>query len=122
MAQLMRHNGAMDVSPFVNRLEREIAALAPTEGADGEDVGTAAVRLDAAIRRAFVDVLTAAAAEINRDLGRGAVEVRLDGDDPDLVVTRPPCGNTAPSAESPLPCPAARRGKRRRQRYTAWVR
>jgi hypothetical protein len=86
MAQRMRHNGAMDVSPFAERLAREFAALART---DSEDAGAVA-RVESAIRLTLSDVLEAAADETSRDLAPGSVEVRFDGPEAHFAVTPPP--------------------------------
>ncbi|MEV5873279.1 hypothetical protein AB0L75_03430 [Streptomyces sp. NPDC052101] len=171
MAQLMRHDGAMDVSPFVDRLGREFVALARI---DSEDARALAAQLESAIRLTLVDTLAAAADEINRDLAQGSVELRLRGDEPNFVVTpSSPDRSSETAAASDVPtaeegatalvtvrfpqqlkaaieraagyegrsvdawlaqrassvvqkdrasCTAHRRGKRCRQRYTAWVR
>ena len=161
----------MDMSPFVDRLGREFAALAEI---DGEDAGALVVRLESAIRLTLSDALVAAAEEINRDLAPGSVELRFRGSEPKFVVTPPSperSSETATDSGTPnaeegatarinvrvskqlkasieqaashegrsveawleqmasavmrqnrTPCTADRRGKRSRQRYTAWVR
>ncbi|RNG18244.1 hypothetical protein [Streptomyces botrytidirepellens] len=161
----------MDVSPFVDKLAREFAALAEI---DSGDAGALAARLEPVIRLTLFDALVAAADEINRDLAPGSVELRIRGRDPNFVVTpsspeRSPetvVGSGTLSAEEGVtarinvripqqlkaaieraasregrsvdawlgqmasamvqqdraPCVAVRRGKRGRQRYTAWVR
>ncbi|MEU8652043.1 hypothetical protein [Streptomyces sp. NPDC048737] len=161
----------MDVSPFVDRLGREFAALARS---DSEDAGVRAAQLESAIRLALRDALVAAADEISRDLVPGSVELPFHGDEPDFVVTPSssgPSSGTAPGSGTPdvgegatahvdvrvsrqlmaaieqaagregrtvdawlgqlasavaeqdrAPRTTDRHGKRRRQRYTAWVR
>ncbi len=81
----------MDLTPYVGRLRSELAIAAE---AGGEDARALAERLtaplDAATRLTLLNVLSAAADEITRDLAPGSVELRLRGGDPDFVVTPPP--------------------------------
>lgn len=74
----------MDVSPFVDKLGREFAALVR---ADDEDAAVPAARLESVIRRTLFEALTAAADEINRDLAPAFVELHLRGGEPNFVVT-----------------------------------
>src|SRR6202050_4909642 len=87
----MCHNGAMDLTSYVNNLGREFAALAE---AGGEEARALVERLtgplESAIRMTLLDALSAAADEITRDLAPGSVELRLRGRDPSFVVTAPP--------------------------------
>ena len=57
--------------------------------------------LDAAVRLALIDALSAAAEEITADLAPGSVEVRLRGREPELVVVMPPL----PEPVAPPPAP-----------------
>jgi hypothetical protein len=81
----------MDLMPYVDNLRRELAVAAE---AGGEDARALAERLTAplesAVRLTLLNVLSAAAAEITRDLAPGSVDLRLRGSDPDFVVTAPP--------------------------------
>jgi hypothetical protein len=81
----------MDLTPYVQRLRNELAVAAE---AGGEDARLLAERLtaplDATTRLTLLNVLSAAAGEITRDLAPGSVEVRLRGGDPSFVVTPPP--------------------------------
>lgn len=81
----------MDLSPYVDSLRHDLAVAAE---AGGEDARALAERLtaplDSAARLALLDVLSAAAEEITRDLAPGSVDIRLRGRDPDFVVTSPP--------------------------------
>ena len=81
----------MDLGPYVGKLRRELAVAAE---AGGEDARALAERLtaplDSATRLTLLDVLSAAADEITRDLAPGSVEVRLRGGEPGFVVTPPP--------------------------------
>ena len=53
--------------------------------------------LDSAVRLMLLDVLSAAAADITRELAPGSVEVRLRGSEPEFVVTPVPAELAAPS-------------------------
>jgi hypothetical protein len=81
----------MNLEPYVGKLRRELAVAAE---AGGEEARALADRLtaplDSATRLTLLDVLSAAADEITRDLAPGSVEVRLRGGEPDFVVTPPP--------------------------------
>ncbi|MCI2417190.1 toxin-antitoxin system HicB family antitoxin [Saccharopolyspora sp. K220] len=81
----------MDLTSHVGNLGREFATLAE---AGGDDARALAERLtgplESAIRMTLLDVLSAAADEITRELAPGSVELRLRGRDPDFAVTPPP--------------------------------
>lgn len=81
----------MNLSLYVDRLRHELAIAAD---AGGDDARALAERLTAPLesttRLVLLEVLSAAADEITRELAPGAVEVRLRGGDPDFVVTPPP--------------------------------
>lgn len=85
----------MDLTSYVDNLRRDLAVAAE---AGGEDARALAERLTAplesAVRLTLLDVLSAAAAEITRDLAPGSVDVRLRGAEPSFVVTPAP-GETA---------------------------
>jgi hypothetical protein len=81
----------MDLGPYVDSIHRqlEVAALA-----GGDEARALAERLaaplDAAMRLALQDALSAATEEITTELAPGSVELRLRGRDPEFVVTLPP--------------------------------
>jgi hypothetical protein len=81
----------MELAAYVRNLEREFGTLAE---AGAEDARATAERLagslESAIRMTLLEVLSAAADEISRDLAPRAVELRLRGRDPSFVVTSPP--------------------------------
>ena len=81
----------MDLTPYVSNLRQELAVAAD---AGGEDARALAERLtaplDSAVRLVLLDALSAAAAEITRDLAPGSVDLRLRGREPSFVVTPPP--------------------------------
>jgi hypothetical protein len=80
----------MELDRYVADLRGQLAVAA--ESGD-EDVRAVAERLsaalDAAARLVLLEVLSDAASEITRELAPGAVDVRLRGRDPELVVSRP---------------------------------
>jgi len=81
----------MDLTPYVSDLRQELAVAAD---AGGDDARALAERLTAplesAARLVLLDALSAAAAEITRDLAPGSVDLRLRGREPSFVVTPPP--------------------------------
>ena len=97
----------MDITPYVERLRRDL--LAAAEGA-GDEVRSAAERLgyalDPAARLAMMEVVSQAAAEITAALPdsvpSGGVDVRLDGRDLDFLVHP-----VAPTPPPVTPTPAA---------------
>src|SRR5215467_6079982 len=99
----------MDLTPYVSTLRQELAVAAD---AGGDDARALAERLTAplesAIRLALLDALSAAAAEITRDLAPGSVDLRLRGREPSFVVTPPPAEQPF---EEPAPLAAAPEGE-----------
>ncbi|WP_327321600.1 type II toxin-antitoxin system HicB family antitoxin [Streptomyces sp. NBC_01210] len=99
----------MDLTPYVDGLHRELLASA---GANDGDAMALAERLTASVtsatRLTMLDVLSAAADEITRDLVPGSVEVRLRGRNPYFVVTpatlhEPLDNDFAPPQDGPAP-------------------
>ncbi|MFB7664299.1 hypothetical protein ACFC1R_10190 [Kitasatospora sp. NPDC056138] len=98
----------MDLAPYVDSLRQQLAVAAE---AGGEETRALAERLtaplEAAARLTLLDALSAAAAEITRDLAPGSVDVRLRGLDPDFVVTpsptREPFEGAAPEWSEAVP-------------------
>jgi hypothetical protein len=84
----------MELGQYVTDLQRQLVDAAEN---GTEDTRAAAERLaaglDAATRLVLLDVLSAAAGEITRDLAPGSVDLRLRGRDVEFVVTQP---NTEP--------------------------
>ncbi len=135
----------MDLTPYVSNLRQELAVAAD---AGGDDARALAERLTAplesAVRLVLLDALSAAAAEITRDLAPGSVDLRLRGREPSFVVTPPPAEqpfDESSAAQSGFSVNAwlvraasaalesgdrDRRGDRQvpraGQRYTGWVR
>jgi hypothetical protein len=94
----------MDLTSYVDNLRHELAVAAE---AGGDDARALAERLtaplDSAVRLVLLDALSAAAAEITRDLAPGSVDLRLRGREPSFVVTPPPADH---SLEEPGPSAA----------------
>lgn len=99
----------MELRPYVDTLRQELGTAA---AAGGEDARALAERLTAplesAVRLTLLDALSAAAAEITRELAPGSVDVLLRNREPVFVVTPPPADEPAPApAPADLPPPAA---------------
>ena len=99
----------MDLRTYVEEIHNQLVAAAESGGDEARALAERLVApLDAAIRLALQDVLSAAAEEITTELAPGSVELRLRGRDPEFVVTPPPAdeadgasegGGTPPSVE-----------------------
>src|SRR3954469_23266692 len=96
----------MDLSPYTESLRRELAVAA---AAGGDETRALAERLtaplDSAVRLMLLDALSAAAAEITRELAPGSVDLRLRRGDPEFVATPPPAeapAEPAPDAAPPV--------------------
>jgi hypothetical protein len=93
----------MELDRYVADLRGQLAAAAESGGEDVRAVAERlSVALDAAARLVLLEVLSDAAIEITRELAPGAVDVRLRGRDPELVVSRPAgaeFAETAPASD-----------------------
>jgi hypothetical protein len=105
----------MDLTPYVASLRHELAVAAD---AGGEDARALAERLTAPLESAaqlvLLDALSAAAAEITRDLAPGSVDLRLRGREPSFVVTPPPADRPfeePEAAAADVPPPVAPEGE-----------
>ncbi|TWS26468.1 toxin-antitoxin system HicB family antitoxin [Tsukamurella sputi] len=85
----------MDITPFVTDLQRQLITAAERDFVDAGDNGVddarataerLAATLDATTRLVLLDALSAATAEITRDLVPGSVDLRLRGRDVEFVV------------------------------------
>jgi hypothetical protein len=96
----------MDLTQYVETVRRELAVAAE---AGGDEARALAERLTAplepAIRLMLLDALSAAAAEITRDIAPGSVELRLRSGEPDFVVTAPAPDEPVEPLEPPAPPP-----------------
>jgi hypothetical protein len=90
----------MNLLPYLEDLHRQLLVAAD---AGGDDARALAERLTAplesAARLVLLDALSAAAAEITRDLAPGSVDLRLRGTDPEFVVDLPTAPEFEPVAE-----------------------
>jgi hypothetical protein len=78
----------MELSPYVEGLRRELASLtrfAPDDVA--KLAGQLAEALDSSVRLTLLEVLSAAAAEITERLDATVIDVRLNGGEPEFVIT-----------------------------------
>jgi hypothetical protein len=87
----------MNLEPYIDGIRRQLDVAAE---AGGDDAGVLATRLvaplEAAVRLAVLDALSAATEEITLELAPGSVELRLRGRDVEFAVSPPPA---EPSAE-----------------------
>src|SRR5262245_34334981 len=90
MAPKWCHHGAMDLQPYIDQIQDQLAVAAAASGEAGRAVADRlVVSLDLAARLTLQDALVAATAEITCELAPGSVEVRLRGRDVGFVVTEP---------------------------------
>jgi hypothetical protein len=75
----------MQLSPFVEAVQADLAAVAEAAGAEqAEAVRRVAAALAPSLRLHLLDAVTQAAHELSAQLQEGRVEVRLEGGDPAL--------------------------------------
>jgi predicted transcriptional regulator len=80
----------MELGQYVSDLQRQLVDAASNGAEDTRAVAERlAAGLDAATRLVLLDVLSAAAGEITRDLAPGSVDMRLRGREIEFVVTQP---------------------------------
>ena len=80
----------MDITPYVERLRRELETVAAAAGPDAAAASERMTQaLDPALRMTVLEVLSDATAHISALLPSGSVEVRLRGRDPEFVVDIP---------------------------------
>lgn len=101
MASPRRHNGVMDLSPYLETVRQGVTSAA----ALGDDTTRhVAERLGGAVesstRLALIRALSDAAAQVSAEVAPTSVELRMSGGDPELVVVV-----AAPSAEPTLLLP-----------------
>jgi hypothetical protein len=94
----------MELTPYVELLRRELAVAAEAGGDEARAIAERLTApLESAIRLTLLEALSAATAEITRDLAPGSVHLRLTGRDPDFVVALPQADRVAPAEERPAP-------------------
>lgn len=104
---------AMDLTPYVDTLRRELAVAAEAGGEEARELAERLTApLESATRLTMLHVLSAAMDEITRELAPGSVDVRLRGLDPEFVVTTPPAESAPVEAAqvAPQPVPEADEG------------
>ncbi|MGZ4737324.1 MAG: toxin-antitoxin system HicB family antitoxin [Acidimicrobiia bacterium] len=80
----------MDLGPYVESIHSQLEVAAEAGGDEARALAERlAAPLDAAIRLALQDALSAATEEITTELAPGSVELRLRGRDPEFVVNLP---------------------------------
>ncbi len=81
----------MELEPYIATLRQEFAAAAEAAGDEAMAVAERLViPLESSVRLALLEALSAAADEITCELAPGSVHVRLQGREPQFVVTPPP--------------------------------
>jgi hypothetical protein len=97
----------MELEPYVAALRQEFAVAAEAAGDEAMRVAERLiVPLESSMRLALLEALSAAADEITRDLAPGSVHVRLQGREPQFVVTPAPAGAFAETGLVPQPSAA----------------
>ena len=111
MAPQWCHSGAMDLTPYVDNLRRELAVAAEAGGTEARALAERLVLpLESATRLTLLEALSAAADEITRDLAPGSVDVRLRGRDPEFVVAVPDDATTHQDDATEVPPVASDEG------------
>jgi hypothetical protein len=97
----------MELTPFVDRLRRDLSDAAAAGGADAQAAAERlALALDPATRMMLLEALSQATAEITGALDHDAVDVRMNGREPEFVVTHlEPVGAPEPPAPPAPPAP-----------------
>ncbi|WP_198357645.1 hypothetical protein [Streptomyces fildesensis] len=97
----------MDLTPYVETLRRELAVAAEAGGDEARELAERLTApLESATRLTMLNVLSAAMAEVTRELAPGSVDVRLRGLDPDFVVMLPQHEDRSEPLDAPAPAPA----------------
>jgi hypothetical protein len=100
----------MELTPYVDRLRRDLADAAAAGGAEAQQAAERlALALDPATRMMLLEALSQAAAEITGSLDHDAVDVRLNGREPEFVIShlesaeahRPPPPPEPPTQQEP---------------------
>ena len=98
----------MELERYIEEIHGQLTVTAEASGEEARALADRlAAPLDAAIRLALQDALSAAAEEITVELAPGSVELRLRGRNPEFVVTPPPADPPADQADEDDAGPAA---------------
>lgn len=93
----------MELNGYVDTVREQLAVAAAAGGQEARDlVERLTAPLDATVRLVLLGALSAAAAEITRELAPGSVDVRLRGLEPTFVVTAAIVPD-APDEPDPMP-------------------
>lgn len=93
----------MELGQYITDLQRQLVDAAENGADETRAVAERlAAGLDSAARLVLLDVLSAAAGEITRDLAPGSVDMRLRGREIEFVVTQP---NTEPDSDDRVAAP-----------------
>lgn len=96
----------MELTPFVDRLRRDLSDAAAAGGPEAQAAAERlALALDPATRMMLLEALSQATAEITGSLDHDAVDVRMNGREPEFVVTH--LGPVAPPSPPAPPAPTA---------------
>lgn len=91
----------MNLQPYVDAVREQLLTAAQNSGDESRQAAERmTATIDAALRLALLDALSAAADEITLELAPGSIEVRLRGTDPEFAVSLP-----VPETPSPQPIP-----------------
>lgn len=81
----------MDLTRYVEELQHQLAVAAAAGGDEARELAERLTApLESAVRLVLLEALSSAANEITAELAPGSVDVRLQGRDPEIVVTPPP--------------------------------
>jgi hypothetical protein len=90
----------VDLTRYVDELQHQLTTAAAAAGDEARELADRLTApLDAAVRLVLLEALSTAANEITAELAPGSVDVRLQGRDPEFVVTPAPASafeNTSP--------------------------
>lgn len=96
----------MDLTPYISRLQRELAVAAAAGGPDAQELAERLTApLESATRLVLLEALATAAGEITLELDGASVDVRLRGVDPELVVTSDVRTTRDVTMTPPVPAP-----------------
>ncbi|TJZ81192.1 toxin-antitoxin system HicB family antitoxin [Rhodococcus oryzae] len=95
----------MNLTRYVDELQHQLATAAAAGGDEARELADRLTApLDAAVRLVLLEALSTAANEITAELAPGSVDVRLQGRDPEFVVTPAPASafeNAEPATAEP---------------------
>lgn len=87
----------MNLQPYVDSVRDQLLTAAENSGDNSREAAQRmTATIDAALRLALLEALSAAADEITLELAPGSVEVRLRGREPEFAVSMPAPEATAP--------------------------